>query len=31
MNRADSTNVDAQVVAIARKLAGRIVAYARDP
>ena len=29
MNRADSTNVDAQVVAIARKLAGRIVAYAQ--
>ena len=29
MNRADNTNVDAQVVAIARKLAGRIVAYAQ--
>jgi hypothetical protein len=29
MNRADNTNVDAQVVAIARKLAGRIVSYAR--
>ena len=29
MNRADETNVDAQVVAIARKLATRIVSYAQ--
>ena len=29
MNRADNTNVDAQVVAIARKLATRIVSYAQ--
>ena len=29
MNRADNTNVDAQVVAIARKLAGRIAGYAQ--
>jgi hypothetical protein len=29
INRADPKNVDAQVVAIARKLAGRIVAYAQ--